>query len=91
MLSASLKNNMKLHEIIKEQKVDEGEFKDIWDKGVTKVKKFFKPEKDPNETTPDTLDGIDLKQLKSALFNVLEKRPLEYGQEDVIKKVYQKL
>lgn len=82
---------MRLHDIIKDRPLNEGEFGDLWDKGVTKVKKFFKPEKDPNETTPDTLDGIDLKQLKSALFNVLEKRPLEYGQEDVIKKVYQKL
>ena len=82
---------MRLHDIIKDRPLIEGEFGDLWDKGVTKVKKFFKPEKDPNETTPDTLDGIDLKQLKSALFNVLEKRPLEYGQEDVIKKVYQKL
>jgi hypothetical protein len=63
----------------------------MWDKGVKKVKTFFNPEKDPNKITPDTLAGIDLKQLKSALFNVLEKRPLEYGQEDVLNKVYKKL
>jgi hypothetical protein len=82
---------MRLQDIIKDRPVNEGEFGDMWDKGLTEVKKFFNPEKDPDETTPDTLDGIDLKQLKSALFNVLEKRPLEYGQEDVIKKVYKKL
>jgi hypothetical protein len=82
---------MRLHDIIKDQPVNEGEFGDMWDKGVKKVKTFFNPEKDPNKITPDTLAGIDLKQLKSALFNVLEKRPLEYGQEDVLNKVYKKL
>lgn len=82
---------MRLHDIIKERSLIEGEFGDLWDKGVKKVKNYFNPDNDPNAPTPDTLDGIDLKQLKSALFNVLEKRPLEYGQEDVIKKVYQKL
>jgi hypothetical protein len=82
---------MRLHDIIKDQPVNEGEFGDMWDKGVKKVKTFFNPEKDPNKITPDTLSGIDLKQLKSALFNVLEKRPLEYGQEDVLNKVYKKL
>jgi len=82
---------MRLQDIIKDRPVNEGEFGDMWDKGVTKVKKFFNPEKDSDETTPDTLEGIDLKQLKSALFNVLEKRPLEYGQEAVINKVYKKL
>jgi hypothetical protein len=82
---------MRLHDIIKDQPVNEGEFGDMWDKGVKKVKTFFNPEKDPNEITPDTLAGIDLKQLKSALFNVLEKRPLEYGQEDVLNRVYKKL
>ena len=82
---------MRLHDIIKDQPVNEGEVGDMWDKGVKKVKTFFNPEKDPNEITPDTLAGIDLKQLKSALFNVLEKRPLAYGQEDVLNKVYKKL
>jgi hypothetical protein len=82
---------MRLHDIIKDRPVNEGEFGDMWDKGVKKVKTFFNPEKDPNKITPDTLAGIDLKQLKSALFNVLEKRPLEYGQEDVLNKVYKKL
>jgi hypothetical protein len=82
---------MRLHDIIKDQPDNEGEFGDMWDKGVKKVKTFFNPEKDPNEITPDTLAGIDLKQLKSALFNVLEKQPLAYGQEDVLNKVYKKL
>ncbi len=81
---------MRLQDIINKPSLEEGEFGDAWGKGVEKVKKFFSPKDEPESTT-DTLAGIDLKQLKSALFNVLEKRPLEYGQEDVLNKVYKKL
>jgi hypothetical protein len=79
---------MRLKDIIVEDPHTEG-FKDVWDKGVEKVKKIFTPS--PTSSPSDAFDSVDPIKMKELIKNVLAGKELTPLEAQMLKDLYRKL